>query len=214
MAAAALVARMGRTVALSSDIATRVVYKRWFLEQTYETIAAELEIGTTTAWQIYQRFVQTDGVETFQGRRPNDPWNGLVSSHLREPLLRALTECDAESDLQDIADAFQRLTGVAVSTSAICRTSIAMGWTRKIVRRHSGFWSDIEHLQPSLPSPHSSRSCWTGTTSRPRMSLSCASSPPTRCVSWCGRMRLRAMPATFSRSAFVLARARALLSPS
>ena len=71
MAAAALVARMGRTVALSSDIATRVVYKRWFLEQTYETIAAELEIGTTTAWQIYQRFVQTDGVETFQGRRPN-----------------------------------------------------------------------------------------------------------------------------------------------
>ena len=62
MAAAALVARMGRTVALSSDIATRVVYKRWFLEQTYETIAAELEIGTTTAWQIYQRFVQTDGL--------------------------------------------------------------------------------------------------------------------------------------------------------
>ena len=59
MAAAALVARMGRTVALSSDIATRVVYKRWFLEQTYETIAAELEIGTTTAWQIYQRFGPT-----------------------------------------------------------------------------------------------------------------------------------------------------------
>ena len=125
-------AEPSRKKAYSNDLRWRIVYQRIAMNLSFQKVADNLNVSTSTAHRIFSRFMQTSQVDpaTCSSRedlRKLDEQSELhvIGLVLEAPALYLGEVC------KDVLDLF----GVAISPSTICRLLSRYGITRKKIRQ-------------------------------------------------------------------------------
>ena len=125
-------AEPSRKKAYGNDLRWRIVYQRIAMNFSFQKVADNLNVSTSTAHRIFSRFMQTSQVDpaTCSSRedlRKLDEQSGLhvIGLVLEAPALYLGEVC------KEVLDLF----GVALSPSTICRLLSRYGITRKKIRQ-------------------------------------------------------------------------------
>lgn len=117
-----------RTVAYSADIRWRVVWQRAGMRLTYKEIATRLQIGTATAYRLFQRYLATGSVEPrAQPLRPHC----RKLDNLHELYIIGLIHENPAVYLCEICSRIKEVTGITVSGSTVCKLLHKNGFSRK-----------------------------------------------------------------------------------
>ena len=108
-------AEPARTVAYSPDIRWRVVWKRAGMRLTYKEIATCLQIGTATAYRVFQRYESTGDIAPRS--KPQRPQCKKVDDLIELYIIGLIHAMY----LHEICSRMVEATGVVVSGSTVCK---------------------------------------------------------------------------------------------
>ena len=127
----------------STDLRWRAIYKIWYDQEGYATVARHLSAGpliVSERWvrDLWHRFEETGEVESNVGR--GRAW-GTAPAIDQADALRLIDMLlnNPEYTLQEHHAQFGAETGCIVHLSTFCRTVHTLGFTRQRVRRFASF---------------------------------------------------------------------------
>ena len=123
-------AEPGRRKAYAVDIRWRVIYQRLVHELSFEQIARNLNISSSTAHRYFVRFEVSGNVEpSGRGMSALKKLDEYIELYILGLIMQR-----PELYLGEICQELQRIHGVTASPSTICRMLRAYGFTRKRLR--------------------------------------------------------------------------------
>ena len=125
-------AEPSRKKAYHSDVRWRIVYQRIGMGFTFDKIAKNLNVATSTVHRTFTFFLQSGDVEPLPRNRSNslrkmDPCSELY--------VLGLVHANPTLYLGEICHDLKNAAGIDASPSTICRTLKQYGITRKTVRQ-------------------------------------------------------------------------------
>lgn len=114
----------------SNDLRWRIVWQRIALDLGYQEIAKNLNISTSTAYNIFKLFEATGDVDP---KKPNQREHKLDSHH--ELYIIGFVLHSPTVQLSELVDKVCEISGTLISTSTMCRLLAKYGFTRKKVQQ-------------------------------------------------------------------------------
>ena len=121
----------GRTTAYSVDMRWRVVWQRIAMGLSFRAISHRLNIAVGTAFNIYNRFVQTGSVEAKKVKKR--PEKFTLDHHHRLYIIAIVLE-NPSTYLKEICFKIKQITNMIVTPSMICKILSRHGFSRKKIQ--------------------------------------------------------------------------------
>ena len=126
-------AEPGRRKPYADDLRWRIVYQRLAQELSYQAIARNLNVATSTVQRLYALFETTGDVQPLDQRKQNSD-RKKIDDHTELYIIGMVME-NPSLYLGEVCQQLQEALGISISPPTVCRLLKAYGITRKKIRQ-------------------------------------------------------------------------------